>query len=98
MINETTSAIEGTQVSLCSLAKVAMNDRLALESSIQVKAVSVQELMQLMHQAKWEGQFKNVKKKSLMVFFSYSGLEPWEYVWVQGGFCLMLGIINSNLN
>lgn len=80
MINETTSAIEGTQVSLCSLAKVAMNYRLALESSIQVKAVSVQELMQLMHQAKWEYQLKNVKKNSLMVFFSYSGLEPWEYV------------------
>lgn len=31
MINETTSTIEGIQVSLCSLAKVAMNDRIALD-------------------------------------------------------------------
>ena len=52
VINKTTSAIEGIWVSLCSLAKFVMKMALACTSSFGVTAVTVQQLMQLLHQAK----------------------------------------------
>lgn len=79
MINETISTIEGIQVILCSLAKVAMNDRIALDvqhsgqGSVYARANAINASGQVVRSV------KNVKKNSLMVFFRYSGAEHWGH-------------------
>lgn len=80
MINETTSATEGTQVSVCSLATVAMNARLALDVQHSGQGSDCARVHAINASGQEGRSIKNVKKNPLMVFFRYSGPQPWGYV------------------
>lgn len=80
MINGTTSTIEGIQVSLCSLAMVALNYKIALDVQLsgQGRVCAIANAINASGQV--ERSIKNIKKNAQMAFFSCSGTEPWGYV------------------
>lgn len=79
MINKTNSAPEGIQVSLCSLTKIIMDDKIVLDLQLwsQDSVCAIANEINASEQV--ERSIKKLRRNALRVPLSCLRPEPWRY-------------------